>query len=73
MLFNDLFLLKIMFLVFNLLGLIFILLFVVLVVVIGLFINDIMVMFILVVFFISVGYGLCLNLKGKKEIFVDKV
>lgn len=51
----------------NLLGLTPILLFVVLVVATGLLTNDITAMPILVAFFISAGYGLCLNPKGKKR------
>ena len=57
----------------NLLGLTPILLFVVLVVATGLLTNDITAMPILVALFISAGYGLCLNPKGKKETFADKV
>ena len=57
----------------NPLGLTPILLFVILVVVTGITTNDITAMPILVAFFISAGYGLCLNPKGKKVSFSEKV
>ena len=57
----------------NPMGLTPILLFVVLVVVTGVTNNDITAMPILVAFFISAGYGLCLNPKGKKVSFSEKV
>lgn len=57
----------------NPLGLTPILLFVVLVVVTGITTNDITAMPILVAFFISAGYGLCLNPKGEKVSFSQKV
>ncbi|QDG34602.1 Na+/H+ antiporter NhaC family protein [Alteromonas mediterranea] len=57
----------------NPMGLTPILLFVVLVVVTGVTTNDITAMPILVAFFISAGYGLCLNPKGKKVSFSEKV
>ncbi len=57
----------------NAMGLTPILLFVVLVVVTGITTNDITAMPILVAFFISAGYGLCLNPKGRKVGFSEKV
>jgi len=57
----------------NLLGLTPILLFVVLVVATGVVTNDITSMPILVAFFISAGYGLCLNPRGKRVSFSEKV
>lgn len=57
----------------NVLGLTPILLFVVLVVATGLLTNDITAMPILVAFFISAGYGLCLNPKDHKQSFADKI
>ncbi|MEC8374543.1 MAG: Na+/H+ antiporter NhaC family protein, partial [Pseudomonadota bacterium] len=57
----------------NPIGLTPILLFVVLVVVTGITTNDITSMPILVAFFISAGYGLCLNPKGEKVSFSNKV
>ena len=57
----------------NPLGLTPILLFVILVVVTGITTNDITAMPILVAFFISAGYGLCLNPKGRKVSFSEKV
>jgi len=57
----------------NPMGLTPILLFVVLVVATGLITNDITAMPILVAFFISAGYGLCLNPKGEKISFSEKV
>ena len=57
----------------NPMGLTPILLFVVLVVVTGVTTNDITAMPILVAFFISAGYGLYLNPKGKKVSFSEKV
>lgn len=57
----------------NPMGLTPILLFVILVVVTGITTNDITAMPILVAFFISAGYGLCLNPKGKKVSFSEKV
>jgi Na+/H+ antiporter NhaC len=50
-----------------------ILLFVVLVVATGIVTNDITSMPILVAFFISAGYGLCLNPKGERVSFSEKV
>ena len=57
----------------NPLGLTPILLFVVLVVATGVVTNDITSMPILVAFFISAGYGLCLNPRGKRVSFSEKV
>ena len=57
----------------NPMGLTPILLFVILVVVTGITTNDITAMPILVAFFISAGYGLCLNPKGRKVSFSEKV
>jgi len=57
----------------NPMGLTPILLFVVLVVVTGVMTNDITSMPILVAFFISAGYGLCLNPKNEKVSFSEKV
>lgn len=57
----------------NPMGLTPILLFVVLVVVTGVTTNDITSMPILVAFFISAGYGLCLNPKNEKVSFSEKV
>ena len=57
----------------NLIGLSPILLFVILVVATGVITNDITAMPILVAFFISAGYGLCLNPKDQKLSFAEKI
>ena len=57
----------------NPMGLSPILLFVILVVATGVITNDITAMPILVAFFISAGYGLCINPKGQKPSFAEKI